>query len=80
MLNNCILEFDYGYCEIYRWHKDEFIAECHRDGKSAPGEQRRKPLEINLISRGRQGLELVEPGGKTHEAGDRAFTTMISAK
>ena len=30
----------------------------HRDGKRHREKQRRKPLEINLISRGRQGLEL----------------------
>lgn len=59
MLNNCILEFDYGYCEIYHdGTQDEFIAECTAMVKAHREKQRRKPLEINLISRGRQGLEL----------------------
>lgn len=61
MKNGCILEFDSRYCEIYHdGTQDEFISACTKLVKQFKERQRRKPLEINLISRGRQGLELRE--------------------
>jgi hypothetical protein len=59
MQNNCLLEFDSGYCEIYHnGQQDEFINECTALMKAFKERQRRKPLEINLISRGQNGLGL----------------------
>lgn len=59
MNNGCILEFDNRYCEIYHdGTQDEFIMTCTSMMKQFKERQRRKPLEINLITRGRQGLEL----------------------
>ncbi|MFT3978876.1 MAG: AAA family ATPase [Ferruginibacter sp.] len=59
--NGCILEFDNRYCEIYHdGTQDDFLMACTRLMKQFKERQRRKPLEINLISRGRQGLELRE--------------------
>lgn len=59
MHNNSILEFDTDYCEIYHnGMQDEFINECTSLIKAFKERQRRKPLEINLISRGSNGLEL----------------------
>lgn len=61
MNNGCILEFDNRYCEIYHdGTQDDFITECTSLMKQFKERQRRKPLEINLISRGRNGLELKE--------------------
>lgn len=58
MHNNCILEFDNSYCEIYHdGDKDDFIDQCTALMKVFKERQRRKPLEINLISRGRNGFE-----------------------
>jgi ATPase family associated with various cellular activities (AAA) len=58
MHNNCILEFDNSYCEIYHdGQQDEFIEQCTGLMKVFKERQRRKPLEINLISRGRNGFE-----------------------
>jgi hypothetical protein len=57
--NGCILEFDNYYCEIYHnGQQADFINECTALMKQFKERQRRKPLEINLISRGRNGLEL----------------------
>lgn len=59
MHNGCILEFGCRYCEIYHdGSQDKFIAECTGMMKRFKEPRRRKPLEINLISRGKQGLEL----------------------
>jgi hypothetical protein len=59
MKNGCLLEFDNYYCEIYHSREqDDFIAACTAQMKQFRERQRRKPLEINLISRGRNGLEL----------------------
>ena len=59
MQNGCLIEFDTNYCEIYHsGEQDNFIAECTGLMKKYKEKQRRKPLEINLISRGRNGLEL----------------------
>ena len=59
MQNGCIMEFDTYYCEIYHsGEQDDFITECTGLMKKNKEKQRRKPLEINLISRGRNGLEL----------------------
>lgn len=58
MQNNCVLEFDNSYCEIYHdGSQDDFIDECTVLMKAFKEKQRRKPLEINLISRGRNGFE-----------------------
>jgi len=57
--NGCILEFDTSYCEIYHdGSQDEFINTCTALMKRYKEKKRRKPLEINLISRSRNGLEL----------------------
>ena len=59
MQNNCLLEFDAGYCEIFHnGLQDDFINECTALMKVFKEKQRRKPLEINLISRGQNGLTL----------------------
>ncbi len=59
MQNNCVLEFDCSYCEIYHnGSQDDFIKDCVILMKAFKERQRKKPLEINLISNGRNGLEL----------------------
>jgi ATPase family associated with various cellular activities (AAA) len=59
MKNRCILEFDTDYCEIFHdGTQDEFIQECAASMKQFKQRQRRKPLEINLVTSGRNGLEL----------------------
>ena len=59
MENNCILEFDTNYCEIFHdGLKDDFISECTGIMKAFKQRQRRKPLEINLVTRNRNGLQL----------------------
>lgn len=59
MQNGCVMEFDSSYCEIYHnGDQDNFITECTGLMKKFRERQRRKPLEINLIGRGRNGLEL----------------------
>ncbi len=58
MQNGCILEFDHSYCEIYHnGLQENFVNECTGLTKAFKEKQRRKPLEINLISRGRNGFE-----------------------
>ncbi|MEO7923301.1 MAG: AAA family ATPase [Chitinophagaceae bacterium] len=58
MKNGCIMEFDKGYCEIYHdGSQNNFIEECIILMGSFKERQRRKPLEINLVSRGRNGFE-----------------------
>lgn len=59
MQNGCVMEFDTFYCEIYHnGTQDDFINECTALVKHFKEKQRRQPLEINLISRGRNVLEL----------------------
>jgi ATPase family associated with various cellular activities (AAA) len=59
MQNGCIMEFDTYFCQIYNdGMQDDFINECTLLMKQFKEKQRRKPLEINLISRGKNGLEL----------------------
>lgn len=59
MNNNCILEFDTGFCEIYHdGLQDDFIKHCTDVMKAFKSRQRRKPLEINLIMRERNSLYL----------------------
>jgi hypothetical protein len=59
MHNGCVMEFDTFYCEIYHnGTQDDFINECTGMVKQFKEKQRMQPLEINLISRGRNGLEL----------------------
>ena len=57
--NNCVLEFDSGYCEILHSHQsEEFVKELVEFLKSFKERQRRKPLEINLIVKSGGYLEL----------------------
>lgn len=59
MQNGCIMEFFTTYCEIYHsGSQGGFIDECTTLMKVFKERQRRKPLEMNLISRGRNGFEL----------------------
>lgn len=59
MKNECLLEFDTGYCEIlHQGVQEDFVTECMALMKTYKRRARRKPLEINLISRGRNGLYL----------------------
>ena len=59
MQNGCILEFDTYYCQIFHnGEQEDFINDCTDLMKQFKEKQRQKPLEINLISRGRNGLEL----------------------
>ena len=61
MQNNCIIELNRTYCEIYHnGLQNDFIDECTMLMKTFKERQRRKPLEINLISRGRNGFEFRE--------------------
>ncbi|MDZ4792750.1 MAG: AAA family ATPase [Bacteroidota bacterium] len=58
MQNECVMEFDTNYCEIYHnGSQNDFIEDCTLLMKTFKERQRRKPLEINLISRGRTGFE-----------------------
>jgi hypothetical protein len=59
MSNDCVMEFDTTYCQIYHNGKQtEFIQECISLMKPFKARQRRRPLEINLITKGRSGLQL----------------------
>ena len=59
MKNNSILEFDTNYCEIYHdGTQPEFIEECTVLATGFKKRQRRKPMEINMIAKGRNGLLL----------------------
>lgn len=57
--NKCVIEFDTEYCEIYHsGSQDEFVNECISMMRICKARQRRKPFEINLITKCRTGLEL----------------------
>lgn len=57
--NNCIVEFDDSYCEVYHDGKDEvFVNEVTTLVNQFKERQRRQPLEINLIVQNRSSLEL----------------------
>ena len=57
--NNCVLEFGNVYCEILHDHQsDDFINELVEFLKAFKERQRRKPLEINLIVKSGNYLEL----------------------
>jgi hypothetical protein len=59
MDNNCILEFDNYYCEIFHDGKrGEFVNEVTALASQYKERQRRQPLEINLIVQNRNRLEL----------------------
>ncbi len=59
MDNDCIIEFDTNYCEIYhRGGQDEFIKECTALTTKYKRRERRKPLEINLVIRNKSELVL----------------------
>jgi hypothetical protein len=57
--NNCLVEFDDGYCEVLHNGKQEsFVLEFTDFVRQYKEKQRRQPLEINLIVRNGRGLEL----------------------
>lgn len=57
--NNCVIEFDDGYCEVLHDGKqDGFIMEFTDFVKQYREKQRRQPLEINLIVRNGSRLDL----------------------
>jgi energy-coupling factor transporter ATP-binding protein EcfA2 len=57
--DRCVLEFSYGYCEIYHdGSKESFVEELVSQMRQYKERQRRKPLEINLIVRGGDSMEL----------------------
>ena len=57
--NNCILEFDDNYCEIYHDGKQQdFVSTVTSLVNEFKERQRRQPLEINLIVQVRSRLEL----------------------
>jgi len=59
MKNNCIVEFDDYYCEIYHnGTENVFVDELTQLVNKYKERQRRQPLEINLIVNGRNRLEL----------------------
>ncbi|HLK29064.1 MAG TPA: AAA family ATPase [Puia sp.] len=57
--NNCLIEFDEGYCEILHDGKQqEFIDELTIMVNQFKERQRRQPLEINLIVQSHNSMEL----------------------
>jgi len=57
--NQCVLEFDRGYCEILHNHSSTvFVDELVAFLRTFKGRQKRKPLEINLIVRNGSYMEL----------------------
>ena len=59
LTNGCMLEFDNWYCEIFHSSEQEqFIDACTQMVKPFKQRQRREPLEINLIVRGNNNLQL----------------------
>ena len=57
--NECVLEFDSGYCEIlHTYSSADFINELVKLLKTFKERQRRKPLEINLIVKNGPCMEL----------------------
>jgi len=59
MKNNCVLEFDIGCCEIYHDGKQpEFIKSITELVRGFKQRERWKPLEINLVIKGRSGMQL----------------------
>ena len=57
--NNCVLEFDNKYCEILHDHQsEEFVSELVSFLKTFKERQRRRSLEINLIVKNGNYLEL----------------------
>jgi len=57
--NNCIVEFDDGYCEIMHDGKqDQFVTDVTELVNRFKERQRRQPLEINLVVQARNRLEL----------------------
>jgi hypothetical protein len=59
MDNQCLVDFSLGWCEV--WHNDketEFLMEAAKLIAPFKQRQRRDPLEINVVIRGRTKLEL----------------------
>jgi energy-coupling factor transporter ATP-binding protein EcfA2 len=59
LTNGCVLEFDTYYCQFYHnGTQDIFIETCVTVMKQFKQRQRRKPLEINLVTANSNGLHL----------------------
>lgn len=59
LTNNCIVEFESGYCEIlHNGKQEQFIAEIEALAGKFREKQKREPLEINLIVKGMSGMAL----------------------
>lgn len=59
LTNGCLLEFSNWCCEIYHnGEQEHFIKECTELIGPIKQRHRREPLEINLIVRGHNGLQL----------------------
>lgn len=59
MNNECLLEFNRDYCEVFhREHQPEFIEETTKFLKQFKERKKSMPQEINLIVKGDDGLEL----------------------
>lgn len=57
--NNCLVEFDEGYCKILHDGRQEaFLRQCTELVSRFKERQKQKPLEVNLIVSGSYGLEL----------------------
>ena len=57
--NECIVEFRNNYCEFYyKAGLENFVLEMTKFVKQFKERQKRKPLEINLICKGQNGLGL----------------------
>ncbi|HEV7781541.1 MAG TPA: AAA family ATPase [Chitinophagaceae bacterium] len=57
--NKCIVEFDDNYCQFFHsGNDDEFVNEVTELANQFKERSRRQPLEINLIVRSRNSLEL----------------------
>ena len=59
LTNGCLLELDNWYCEIFHdGEQEHFVKECTGLLRPFKQRQRREPLEINLIVKGQNGLQL----------------------
>ena len=57
--NNCLVEFNEGYCEIlHDGRQEDFVRQCTDLVSRFKERQKQKPLEVNLIVKGSYGLEL----------------------
>ncbi|XZF13486.1 AAA family ATPase [Chitinophagaceae bacterium MMS25-I14] len=59
LTNNCVLELDSNYCTIlHDGCREEFISELAGIAAEFKQPARKEPLEINIIVKGRNGIEL----------------------